>query len=199
MNIENSNKKIKISKIAIFASGSGTNAENIANYFSGSKNVQIALILTNKPEAYVIERGKKLGIPVIVFNKDDFYENSRVLNILIAENIDWIILAGFLWLIPQNITKTFENKIINIHPALLPDFGGKGMYGDNVHKKVIESGKKESGITIHFVNEKYDEGNIIFQAKCEVTKEDSFDSLAKKIHRLEYEHYPKVIENLILS
>ena len=199
MNNENAKMDNKINKIAIFASGSGTNAENIVRYFSGSKTIQIALILTNKPDAFVIERGKNLGIPVIVFNKDDFYQNSRVLNILKTENIDWVILAGFLWLIPQTITHAFENKIVNIHPALLPDFGGKGMYGDNVHKKVIESGRTESGITIHFVNEKYDEGNIIFQAKCNITKEDTYESLAKKIHLLEYEYFPKVIENIILS
>jgi phosphoribosylglycinamide formyltransferase-1 len=186
-----------IKKIAIFASGSGTNAENISHYFKNSETAIISLILTNKSDAYVIKRAENLNIPVKIFNRDDFYNTSKVLDCLVENEIDLIVLAGFLWLIPENITRSFSNRIINIHPALLPEFGGKGMYGDFVHKKVIECGKTESGITIHYVNEKYDDGNIIFQAKCEVTKSDTSESLACKIHKLEYDNYPRVIESII--
>lgn len=189
----------KLKRIAVFASGSGTNAENIANYFLERKTALVTVIFTNKSDAYVIERAKRLNIPTIVFSKDDFYQTSKVLDKLSEEKIDLIVLAGFLWLIPENITRSYPQRIVNIHPALLPDFGGKGMYGDHVHKKVIESGKTVSGISIHYVNEKYDEGNIIFQAKCDVTKEDDYLSLAKKIHELEYRHYPEIIEQLIIN
>lgn len=197
MNNFNDKKKVKINKIAIFASGSGTNAENIYYYFKEKKNVNISLILTNKSDAFVIQRAKKLNIPVIAFNKDDFYKTGIVHDTLVENKIDLVVLAGFLWLIPENILKSFIKRIINIHPALLPDFGGKGMYGDHVHKKVIETGQAESGITIHYVNEKYDDGDIIFQKRCKVEKGDSPESLAKKIHELEYKFYPKVIEELL--
>jgi len=186
-------------KIAIFASGSGTNAENISLYFKNRGTAIISLILTNKNDAFVVKRAEKLNIPVKVFNKDDFYNTSKVLDSLLENKIDLVVLAGFLWLIPENIIRNFSNRIVNIHPALLPEFGGKGMYGDFVHKKVIESGKTESGITIHYVNEKYDDGNIIFQAKCEVTKADTPETLAHKIHKLEYENYPKIIESIIIG
>ncbi len=197
MNNFEKKKKNQPKRMAIFASGSGSNAENIARYFKERSSAIISLILTNKSDAFVIQRANSLKIPVIIFNRDDFYNTSKVLHILIENKIDFIVLAGFLWLIPGNITRTFNNKIVNIHPALLPEFGGKGMFGDHVHKKVIEAGKTESGITIHYVNEKYDEGNIIFQAKCEVTKSDTPESLANKVHQLEYENYPKIIETLL--
>lgn len=199
--MNNSKEKTEnnIKKIAIFASGSGTNAENIALYFKNRQTAIISLILTNKSDAFVIKRAENLNIPVKVFNKDDFYNSTNVLDILLENQIDLIVLAGFLWLIPENIIKNFSDRIVNIHPALLPEFGGKGMYGDFVHKKVIESGKSESGITIHYVNEKYDEGNIIFQARCTVTNSDDAESLAQKIHKLEYENYPKVIESIIIG
>jgi len=197
MNKEECRNNTKLPKIAIFASGSGTNTENIVEYFKEKKTAIISLILTNKIEAYVIERAKLHNIPSIVFNKDEF--KTSVLALLIKEKIDLIVLAGFLWLIPEEITKAFDHKIINIHPALLPDFGGKGMFGDHVHKKVIESGRTESGITIHYVNEKYDEGNIIFQAKCKIEPNDDYLSLANKIHELEYEHYPRIIEELLID
>ena len=184
-------------RIAIFASGSGSNAENIANYFSKSHNVDISVILTNNPSAYVLERAKKLGINSKVFTKDQFLKTDKILSFLHENDINYIVLAGFLLKIPQNLLKAFPNKIINIHPALLPKYGGKGMYGDNVHKAVVEAGEKESGITIHYVNEHYDEGVIIFQENCAVLPSDSFKDVANKVHKLEYEHYPKIIESLI--
>ena len=184
-------------KIAIFASGSGTNAQRITEYFSDNDSVEIILILSNKKDAYVLERAKKLDVPSIVFDRDDFYNSDKVFDILISREIDFIVLAGFLWLVPVNILKKFHNRIINIHPALLPKFGGKGMYGDKVHKAVIENKETETGISIHFVNEKYDEGKIIFQTKFNVENGDTPDSIAQKIHKLEYEHFPKVIEDVV--
>lgn len=184
-------------KIAIFASGSGSNAENIARYFNNNENLNIKCIYSNKVDAFVLERAKKLNIPTFVFSKHDFYETDIVFNHLKSEKVDLIVLAGFLWLIPENLTQNFI--IINIHPALLPKYGGKGMYGDKVHKAVVENGEKESGITIHYVNEIYDEGKIIFQAKCNVLPDDTPDDVASKVHALEYEYFPKVIEKLLFG
>lgn len=183
-------------KIAIFASGSGTNAENIVKYFANSETVKVELILSNSSKAYVLERAKKLQVKSCVFNKDDF-RNGKVLEILKANKIDFVVLAGFLWLVPSEIIDAFPNKIVNIHPALLPKFGGKGMYGDNVHKAVITEKETESGITIHYVNEHYDEGNIIFQVKCQIDKNDTAEMLAQKIHELEYEHFPEIINKVV--
>jgi phosphoribosylglycinamide formyltransferase-1 len=188
-----------MTRIAIFASGSGSNAENIANYFSKSQEVDICLFLTNNPNAFVLERAKKLGIKSLVFNKEQFLKTDEILQFLLKNDINLIVLAGFLLKIPENLIKSFPNKIINIHPALLPKFGGKGMYGENVHKAVVEANETESGITIHYVNENYDEGEIIFQAKCEVLPTDTHEDVAAKIHELEYEHFPKVIESTISS
>jgi phosphoribosylglycinamide formyltransferase-1 len=185
-------------RIAIFASGSGTNAENIAKYFQKSDEIKVSLILTNKSDAYVIQRAEKLSIPVMIFSRKDFYDDSLVLGRLLEEEIDLVVLAGFLWLVPPDILRAYEGRIINIHPALLPKYGGKGMYGDRVHKAVKESGDKESGITIHYVNEIYDAGEIIFQEKCPVDPEDTPDDIAQKVHQLEYERYPKIIEKLLL-
>lgn len=184
-------------KLALFASGNGSNAERIIEYFKNSENIQIKYIISNKKDAFVHERARKLGVPSITFNRDDFYNTDNVLNFLIKEKIDYIILAGFLWLVPQNILSHYHNRVINIHPALLPDYGGKNMYGMNVHKAVIEHRAKESGITIHYVNEKYDEGKIIFQAKCTIDSSDTPESLAQKIHELEYKFFPSVIEQVI--
>jgi phosphoribosylglycinamide formyltransferase-1 len=184
-------------KIAIFASGSGTNAENIARYFEGRQDIRVSIILSNKPDAFVLERAKKLGIPAMVFNRSQFYQSDLIADKLLAENIDLIVLAGFLWLVPSNLLSRFHNRIVNIHPALLPKFGGKGMYGGRVHQAVRDSGDRESGISIHYVNEKYDEGEIIFQATCEITEEDTPDTIAQKVHALEYEHFPKVIDALL--
>lgn len=183
--------------IAIFASGSGSNAENIAHYFKENRDVNVSLIVSNKKDAFVHERAKKMNIESATFQKSDFETTDKVLALLIAKQIDFIVLAGFLLKVPANLLKAFPSKIINIHPALLPKFGGKGMYGDAVHKAVVEAGETESGITIHYVNENYDEGAIIFQAKCPVLKDDSYEDVAKKVHTLEYMHFPVIIEKLL--
>lgn len=183
--------------IAIFASGSGTNAENIARHFQDRPDVQVAVILSNNANAYVLERAKNLGIPYYVFSKSEFYQSDSVLLVLRDYRVDLIVLAGFLWLVPGNLLKAFASRIINIHPALLPKFGGKGMYGDKVHQAVIASGEKYTGITIHFVNEVYDEGEIIFQEKFEIAPGDTPESIAAKVHKLEYAHYPRVIEEVL--
>jgi phosphoribosylglycinamide formyltransferase-1 len=184
-------------KIAIFASGSGSNAQAIAEYFKNSAQIKVACILTNRPDAYVLERAKMLKIPSFIFDREEYYHSTKLLAILQDYNIDFIVLAGFLWLVPEYLIKAFPKRIINIHPALLPKYGGKGMYGMRVHEAVIDNGEKDSGITIHFVNEKYDEGNIIFQAHCPVNRNDTPELLAERVHLLEHEHYPKVIEKLI--
>lgn len=184
-------------KIAIFASGSGSNAENIINYFSATSQIEIPLILSNRADAYVHERAKKFNIPSFTISRAELNETDIVLNILAENEIDFIVLAGFLLKLPAYLIQTYPNKIINIHPALLPKYGGKGMYGDYVHEAVVTNGEKESGITIHYVNENYDEGNIIFQSKCEVLTGDTADDVAEKVHRLEYAHFPRVIDETI--
>ena len=186
-------------RIAIFASGSGTNAEKIIRYFTDRKTGSVKLVLSNKKDAKVLERAERLGVPTYVFNRQEFYETDKVVHLLKDKQIEFIVLAGFLWLVPENLIDAYPDRIINIHPALLPKYGGKGMYGSRVHEAVIESGDTESGITIHYVNRMYDEGQIIFQAKCRVEPGDDAGLLAEKIHRLEYEHFPKVIENLIIN
>lgn len=184
-------------KIAVFASGSGTNAQNIAEYFLASGDITVSLIFANKPDAFVLERAKKLGIPSIVFNRKDFYESEIILDILHKNEIDFIVLAGFLWLIPDYLLTAYSRKIINIHPALLPKYGGKGMYGEKVHQAVIRSGDRQTGITIHFVNDHYDEGEIIFQESFEILPGDTAESIAQRVHALEYKHFPRVIEETI--
>ncbi|MDR1729196.1 MAG: phosphoribosylglycinamide formyltransferase [Prevotellaceae bacterium] len=183
-------------RIAIFASGSGSNAENIINYFSGRPDAVFPFILCNKKEAFVHERAKKLQIPSITFDKNQL-ENGEILALLQKEEIDFIVLAGFLLKIPESMIAAYPNKIVNIHPALLPDYGGKGMYGMKVHEAVVANNERESGITIHYVNERYDEGGIISQYKCEVLPGDSPENVAQKVHALEYEYFPKVIEELL--
>ncbi len=183
--------------IAIFASGSGTNAENIIKYFSNKKSAKVALVLSNKREAMVLKRAEESKVPSIFFERDDFYANGRVLSDLTLYKIDFIVLAGFLWLVPEALVQKYSGRIINIHPALLPKYGGKGMYGDKVHSAVISSGDTESGITIHHVNRVYDDGDIIFQASCKVDQADTPASLASKVHALEYLHFPRVIEELV--
>lgn len=182
--------------IAILASGSGTNAENIIKHFSTKENVRISLVLSNKRHAMVLKRAEALEIRAVFFDHNEFYTSGKVLRYLALYKIDFIVLAGFLWLVPENIIKSFPDRIINIHPALLPDYGGKGMYGEAVHKAVIASKDKQSGITIHYVNSHYDEGDIIFQARCNVDPDETPESLARKIHELEYAHYPRIIEEL---
>jgi phosphoribosylglycinamide formyltransferase-1 len=185
-------------RIAIFASGSGTNAENIIKYFKNSANIKVARVLTNNASAKVLDRAKNLGVSTTVFSRDDFNNSNTVLKIVKQES-DFIVLAGFLWKVPAFIIKEFPNNIINIHPALLPKYGGKGMYGMHVHKAVVANKEKESGITIHYVNENYDEGNIIFQHKFEVLEKDTAESVAEKIHVLEQKNFPKVIEKILLK
>jgi phosphoribosylglycinamide formyltransferase-1 len=190
---------MKKRKIAIFASGSGTNAQKIIEYFAGHSSIAVSMILSNKKDAYVLVRAEQFNIPSVVFDRQTFNETDEILRVLQKNEIDFIVLAGFLWLIPIYLIRSFPRRIINIHPALLPKYGGKGMYGVYVHQAVLDSGDKESGISIHYVNEAYDEGAIIFQAKCEVQPDDTPESLAQRIHQLEYKHYPEVIERLVMA
>lgn len=185
--------------IAIFASGSGTNAENIIRYFEGNNTIRVALVLSNNPHSFVLQRAKNLEVPHIVVPKDMLARQDDVLPILQNHHIDFIVLAGFLLRVPSWLVDAYPKRIVNIHPALLPKFGGKGMYGDKVHQAVIEAGEKESGITIHLIDEQYDEGTTVFQAKCCVDPSDTPDSLAQKIHTLEYKHFPHVIEELLTA
>ena len=184
-------------RIAIFASGSGSNAQKIMEHFKYSDEAEVALILTNNPDAYVIQRADNFEIPAHIFDRDEFYKTDNVVNILKNLNIDLIVLAGFLWLVPNNLLKAFPNQIINIHPALLPKYGGKGMYGDHVHKAVLANKEEEHGITIHFANEHFDEGEIIYQARFKVDPNDTLDIIKFKGQQLEHQYFPKIIENLI--
>ena len=181
--------------IAIFASGSGTNAQKIIEYLSASKDIFVDSLWSNNENAYALIRAEKLGIETFTFDQEEFYHSNEILDKLTERRIDMIVLAGFLWLVPRNLTETFT--VINIHPALLPKYGGKGMYGLNVHKAVLASKDKESGISIHRVNSKYDEGDIIFQATCPVQRNDTPESLAARVHELEHLHYSRVIEEVL--
>lgn len=183
--------------VAIFASGSGTNAENIARYFSKSEIVKVAVVLSNNKHVGVHGRVNKLGIPSFVFSRDEFVEGSSVLEKLAEYQIDLIVLAGFMNKISEPLLRAYPGRIINIHPALLPKHGGKGMYGMHVHEAVVAAGESESGITIHYINENYDEGDIIFQATCPVIPTDTPEDVATKVHALEYAHYPHVIEEVL--
>jgi len=185
--------------IALFASGNGTNVQRIAEYFADSKDVSIKLIVCNKATAYVLERAKKLQIDSLLVDKATFYESDKIVKKLQQLDIDLIVLAGFLWLIPENLIAAFPQKIINIHPALLPKYGGKGMYGMHVHEAVIANREAFSGISIHYVNQNYDEGDIIFQAKCAISNEDTAENVAQKVHALEYAHYPEIIEKVVVE
>lgn len=186
-----------MNKIVILASGSGSNAENIINYFENNTKTKVVCVLTNKASAGVIDRCNRLKVPCVYFNKAAFTNSDTVLYILQSQNPDLIVLAGFLWKIPQNLIVNFPDKIINIHPALLPKYGGKGMYGNHVHEAVKANNEMETGITIHYVNENYDDGAIIHQAKTVVTALDTAETIASKVHVLEYEHFPKTIEKLL--
>ena len=186
-------------KIAIFASGSGSNAENIIQYFAQKPQFCVKSVFCNVPDAYVLERAKKYRIPSFVFNREEFRNPDKVFRQLQEQEIDFIVLAGFLWLMPSFITAAWPNKIVNIHPALLPAYGGKGMYGHHVHEAVIAAGEKESGIPIHYVNDHYDQGAIIFQAKCPVLPTDTPDDLAARVHELEYRYFPQIIAETILK
>lgn len=184
-------------RIVIFASGSGTNAENLIKFFHNSDHVSVIQVLTNNSHAKVLDRAKNLKVSALSFNRVALIKTDDVLNILKASQPDLIVLAGFLWKFPESILNTFPNKVINIHPALLPKYGGKGMYGMHIHKAIVANNDLETGITIHYVNEHYDEGAIIFQAKCKVKTSDTAEDVAEKIHELEMEHFPKVVEKLL--
>lgn len=184
--------------IAIFASGEGTNAENLFKYFSGDSRVKIKILITNKDDAGVIAKAEKYKKNVQIISKEALENySSKVIEFLNIEKIDFIILAGFLLKLPDDLVKAFPRKIINIHPSLLPKYGGKGMYGKHIHNAVIENQEKESGITIHFVNEEYDKGEIIMQVKCKLDEDESIESLSKKIRDLEFEYLPKAIEKFL--
>lgn len=194
------NKKEKnMKKIAIFASGNGSNFQQICEFLKTKDDVVAKLLIVNKKNAYVLQRAKLLGVESHYFNREQFYNTDEVTQLLVEKGIDLVVLAGFLWLVPDNIIKAYPNRIINIHPALLPKYGGKGMYGHNVHHAVVNNKEKESGITIHYVNEQYDSGDIIFQAKCEVLPKDTAEDVASKIHLLEKEFFPTVVYNIAKS
>lgn len=184
-------------KIVIFASGNGSNAENIINYFKDRDNADVVAVFSNNRSAKVLRRAHNLNVKALHFDRESFYESDDVLNLLKDMQPDLIVLAGFLWIFPNKILKRFPNKVINIHPALLPKYGGKGMYGMNVHKAILEQKEVETGISIHYVNEKYDEGELIFQTTVRIDPEDTVEEIASKIHELEYEYFPKVIEKLL--
>lgn len=186
-------------KIAIFASGNGSNAENIFRYFKNHSAIQVSCLVSNKQDAFVLERAKKWQIPNYTFTKADLYENGKIIEILEKEQIDWIVLAGFLWLIPAWMIEKYPRKIINIHPALLPQYGGKGMYGMKIHQAVWENKEAFTGITIHYVDAFYDEGEVIFQAKVAIQPTDTPETIAQKVHELEYKHFPEVIEKTLMN
>jgi phosphoribosylglycinamide formyltransferase-1 len=187
----------EMKNIAVFASGSGSNAENVIRRFHDSARIRVAVILSNKPDAGVHERAERLGVPSFVFTNVEFNEGNLILQKLSEYETHFIVLAGFLLRIPADIIRAYPERIINIHPSLLPAYGGKGMYGDYVHRAVVAAGETRTGITIHYVNEHYDEGAIVFQADCPVLPSDTADDVAAKVHELEYRHYPRVIEELL--
>ena len=186
-------------RLAIMASGSGSNAENIVKYFAHSTEIEVAAIISNKADAYVLERAQYLHVPSYVMSRADMVGTDKLLNLLRELKTDWVILAGFLVLLPECIVNEYDGKILNIHPSLLPKFGGKGMYGDKVHQAVVEAREKESGITIHKIDANYDEGTTVFQAKIRVEPLDNAEKVAQKVHALEYKFYPQIIENLVLG
>ena len=186
----------KTVRIALFASGSGTNVENIANFFNGKTTAKPVCVLCNKPDAFVLERAKRLNLDSMTFNRADFNDGKKIMEYLRQHDIDMIVLAGFLWLVPQYLIDAYPSRIVNIHPALLPKFGGKGMYGMHVHEAVKQSGETETGITIHLIDGNYDKGNTVFQAKVAIDPSDTPDDIANKVHALEYKHYPEVIEEI---
>jgi len=186
-----------MNNIAIFASGSGSNAENLIRYFRTHPSGRVEMVLTNRPGAGVIARARALGVETVVFDRSKFYDTNEITGLLLERGIDFVVLAGFLWLVPGHLLDGYRGRVVNIHPALLPRYGGKGMYGRHVHEAVIASGDRESGITIHHVNQRYDEGDIIFQAKCPVEPGDTAESLASRVHELEYAHFPVVVEKLL--
>lgn len=186
-------------RIVLFASGSGSNVENIIHFFQGNPEVSIHCVLSNNREAKVFERCNRLSVSALYFNRHSFYKSDCILELLKSLRPDLIVLAGFLWKIPENLIQNFPNKIVNIHPALLPKYGGKGMYGMHVHQSVKQNNEAETGITIHYVNKNYDEGAIISQAKVTLQPGDTPETIAEKVHQLEYEHFPKVIHKVLME
>ncbi len=186
-----------MTRIAVFASGTGSNAARIANYFAHSHCARVHLVVSNKPQAPVLGLARARGIATHLISRDDFYNTEHLLSLLAEHEIGFIALAGFLWLVPPYLVRAYWRRMVNIHPALLPAYGGKGMYGMRVHEAVKAAGERETGITIHYVNEQYDEGDVIFQARCPVLPDDSAADIARKVQALEHEHYPKVLEHLI--
>ncbi len=186
-------------KLALFASGNGTNVQQIAEYFATHSQIEVDCVIYNRKDAYVAQRAQQLGLPAFYFNKHDFAETTKVVDLLAQRQVHYIILAGFLLLIPPSILQRYPDHIINIHPALLPLYGGKGMYGHHVHEAVVANGERQTGITIHKVDQHYDRGEILFQATCPVLPTDTPDDVAHKVHLLEKEHYPQVIERTILA
>lgn len=184
-------------RIAIFASGSGSNAQKIMEHFKRNSEAEVVLILTNNPQAYVLQRADNFEVPSHIFTREEFYQTDNIIKLLKNLQVDLIVLAGFLWLVPVNLLKAFPNKIINLHPALLPKYGGKGMYGDYVHKAVLAAKEEESGITIHFVNEKFDEGEILHQSRFKIEPGDTLEMIKFKGQQLEHQHFPRVIESLL--
>jgi phosphoribosylglycinamide formyltransferase-1 len=185
-------------RIALFASGDGSNAEKIILHFKNCDQILVSLVVSTKASAFVVERAKSHSIPSIILNRDQFTKTENLLTELDKHHIDFIVLAGFLWLVPQYLLGAYPNSVINIHPALLPKYGGRGMYGMYIHRAVIDAKERESGITIHYVNEEYDEGKIIFQKSCTIDSNETPESLAEKIHYLEHKHFPEVIEHLLI-
>ncbi len=183
--------------IAIFASGTGSNAKKIVDHFKHREGINVSLIVSNNPSAKVLEMAGNEGVPTLVISRHSFYEKNNILKIFNEYFIDYVVLAGFLWLVPTYLVKAYENRMVNIHPALLPKFGGKGMYGMNVHNAVKEAGEKESGITIHYVNEQYDDGDIVFQKTCGLSVDDTSHTIAKKVQILEHRYFPIIVENLV--
>ena len=186
-------------RVAVFASGSGTNAEEIFKHFKNHRDIEVVLLMSNNPDAYAIQRAKKNNIKTKLFTREEFRDGEPVLTALGECGITHIVLAGFLWLIPNYLLTSFPDRIINIHPALLPKYGGKGMYGSKVHEAVKAAGDRETGITIHLVNNNYDEGRILFQGRCRISEDQTPEEIAACVHKLEYEHYPRVIEEWIMS
>ncbi|MDQ0640727.1 phosphoribosylglycinamide formyltransferase-1 [Pedobacter sp. W3I1] len=184
-------------RIAIFASGSGSNAQKLMEHFKRSNEIEISLVLTNNADAYVLQRADNFEIPTHIFDKNEFYKTDEVIDLLKNLEIDFIVLAGFLWLIPQNLIHAYPGRIVNIHPAILPKFGGKGMYGDHVHNAVMAAGETEGGITIHYVNENYDEGEYIYQARYRIDKNDNLEMVKFKGQQLEHQHYPRIVETIV--
>ena len=186
-------------RLALFASGTGSNAKKIISYFKEHELIEVSLLISNKPKAGALSMAREHGVPTLVIDRASFYQSTDILGILEEHGVDWLILAGFLWLVPPYLVEAFQDRIINIHPALLPAYGGKGMYGMHVHRAVHEAGDEKSGITIHLVNERYDEGAVLFQAECTLETTDSPEDIARKVQQLEHEHFARVIEKTVLT